>query len=258
MNALRTLIAAALLFGFSLSTRFGPPAASADEPAAGKQVECQLRIDDEQTIPYLLYLPDNYDKTEKEIPLLLFLHGRGESNGPLSKVKVWGPPRMIERGDKLPYIVVSPQCPRENRWTDESQQTGLIKLLDHIEKTYRVDNDRVYLTGLSLGGYGSWRLAADHPERFAAVAPVCGGGKPEDAKQLVSLPIWVFHGDKDTAVPFSRSVEMVDAIRAAGGTKIRFTTFESIGHNCWSAAYATPELYGWFDKQSAAKNGVSK
>ena len=161
---------------------------------------------------------------------------------------------MAARGDKLPYIVVSPQCPGEESWSQPKQQAAIVKLLDHITGKYRVDQDRVYLTGLSMGGYGSWRLAADHPERFAAVAPVCGAGNPEDAEKLKSLPIWVFHGDQDKAVPFSRSVEMVEAIKKAGGTTIRFTTLEHIGHNSWSATYATPELYGWFDKQRASKN----
>ena len=132
------------------------------------------------------------------------------------------------------------------------------RTLDKIASKYRVDQDRVYLTGLSLGGYGSWRLAADHPERFAAVAPICGGGNTEDAEKLKSLPIWVFHGDQDTAVPFRRSVDMVDAIKKAGGTKVRLTTMEHIGHNCWSAAYATPELVGWFGKQRGSKNQSSQ
>jgi predicted peptidase len=96
-------------------------------------------------------------------------------------------------------------------------------------------------------------MAADHPEKFSAVVPVCGGGDPADADKLKSLPIWVFHGDQDTAVPFQRSVEMVDAIQEAGGTRIRFTTLEHIGHNCWSSTYACPELYQWIDKQTRGK-----
>ena len=98
-----------------------------------------------------------------------------------------------------------------------------------------------------MGGYGSWKLAAEHGGRFAAVAPICGGGDPGDAAQLKDLPIWVFHGTEDEAVPYQRSVEMVEAIEDEGGGKVRFTTLKHIGHNCWSAAYATPELYQWFD-----------
>jgi predicted peptidase len=149
---------------------------------------------------------------------------------------------------------VSPQCPEKGSWARPEQQAGLLQLLDHIAAHYTIDADRVYLTGLSMGGFGSWRLAADHPERFAAVIPVCGAGKPEDGPKLTTIPIWVFHGTEDKAVPFDRSVEMVEAIRKAGGTLVRFTSLEHVGHNSWSATYATPEIYQWLDQQSASKN----
>lgn len=229
----------------------------AAEPAAGKQVEQELKAaDGGAAMPYLLYLPKGYEQKEGKWPVMLFLHGRGESDGPLSLVKKWGPPRQIERGEDLSCIVVSPQCPRTESWAQPRQQTLLLELLDLIERQFQADPERVYLTGLSMGGYGSWRLAADHPERFAAIAPICGGGKPEDAAKLKDLPIWVFHGTEDKAVPLQRSVEMVDAIKAAGGTKVRFTTLEYVGHNCWEAAYSTPELYQWFDKQSLSNHRV--
>ena len=227
---------------------------SAEEPAPGKQVEQELKTPGGKSISYLLYLPKGYEAKEKW-PLLLFLHGRGESDGPLSIVKKWGPPRRIDHGEDLPYVVVSPQCPpNPESWPKASQQTLLLALLDHIGGKYKVDADRIYLTGLSMGGYGSWRLAADHPERFAAVVPVCGAGNPADAEKLKSLPIWAWHGTEDSAVPFQRSVEMVEAIKKAGGTTIRFTSLEHVGHNSWEAAYATPELYQWLDKQTASNN----
>jgi predicted peptidase len=109
-----------------------------------------------------------------------------------------------------------------------------------------------------MGGYGSWRLAADHAERFAAVVPICGAGNTADADKLKSLPIWVWHGTEDPAVPFQRSVEMVEAIKKAGSTTIRFTTLEGVGHNSWEAAYATPELYQWLDKQTASNNRAAR
>jgi len=228
----------------------------AAEPAPGKQVEQSFDMPGGDKMPYLIYLPEDYKEGDQTWPLMLFLHGRGESYGPLSIVRKWGPPRWVDLGRKFPYIIVSPQCPGEDNWSSEKQQAGLVALLDYLGKHFGVDTDRVYLTGLSMGGYGSWRLAADHPERFAAVIPVCGGGKPADAKALKDLPIWVFHGDKDTAVPIQRSSDMVAAIEAAGGTKIKFTTLEGIGHNCWSAAYATPEIYQWLDHQKASANRV--
>jgi len=232
-----------LLLGLS------PVGASAAEPAPGEQVAQQFATSDGATVPYLLYLPEGYDPAGPPVPLMLFLHGRGESKGPLSLVAKWGPPRKVAAGEELPFLIISPQCPPDDSWSSETQQQRLTELLDAMIERYQVDAGRIYLTGLSMGGYGSWRMAAEQPQRFAAVVPVCGGGDPDDAEQLKLLPIWVFHGDQDSAVPFSRSVEMVEAIRAGGSETIRFTTLEHIGHNCWSATYATPELYSWFADQ---------
>jgi len=227
-------------------------AARAEDPQPGRQVEQRLEVDG-QTIPFLLYLPKDYSAQSGSWPLMLFLHGRGESFGPLSIVAKWGPPRQVLRGESFPFVMVSPQCPTNQSWNQPGQQALLVKLLDHALSKYRIDANRVYLTGLSMGGYGSWRLAADHPNRFAAIVPVCGGGKPEDGPKLKDLPIWVWHGTEDRPVPFQRSVEMVEAIKAAGGTNIRFTALEHIGHNSWEAAYCTPELYEWFAKQKRAQ-----
>jgi len=225
----------------------------AEEPQPGKQVEQELKVAD-HAIRYLLYLPKEYDSNGRKWPLMLFLHGSGERSGPLSVVKKWGPPRRVDHGDDFPFLVVSPQCPEKDSWGQPRQEQLLLALLDHLSKTFKVDTDRIYLTGLSMGGYGAWRLAADHPARFAAVVPICGGGKPEDAAKLKNLPIWVFHGTEDPAVPLKQSSEMVEAIKKAGGTRIRFTTLEGIGHNSWEAAYASPDLYQWLEKQSASNN----
>ena len=228
-----------------------PVNAQENKPTPGKQVEMSVTTNDGAEVPYLLYLPKDYQaESEQKFGLMLFLHGRGESNGPLSLVAKWGPPKFAERGDKLPWIIVSPQCPKADRWSSETQQTRVTELLDSIIKNYNVDEGRIFLTGLSMGGYGTWTMAANQPNRFAAVAPICGGGDPEQAEKLKDVPIWVFHGDQDRPVPFEKSVEMVEAIKKAGGTKIRFTSLEYVGHNCWSAAYATPELYQWMEKQA--------
>ena len=226
-------------------------AQDATAPEKGKQVEMSFKTSDGAEVGYLLYLPPKYDKaSEKKAPLMMFLHGRGESNGPLSLVAKWGPPRMAAAGSELPYVMVSPQCPKEDYWNSEVQLNRLTELLDHVTAEYAVNEKKMYLTGLSMGGYGSWSLAAKHPTKFAAVAPICGGGKPEFAEKLKDIPIWTWHGDQDTAVPFKQSVEMVDEIKKAGGTKIKFTSLEGIGHNCWSSAYATPQLFQWMMKQS--------
>ncbi len=231
-----------------------PPQARSQEKAPtnplapGKQVEMAFQTSDGATVEYLLYLPTDYDQKE-QLGLMLFLHGRGESNGPLSLVAKWGPPAMVARGEEMPYIIVSPQCPKADNWSSDTQRKRLMELLETSVKAFKVDNDRVYLTGLSMGGFGSWRLAAEHPERFAAVIPICGGVSGSHAEQLKDIPIWAFHGDQDTVVPIQRTTDIVDAIKQLGGTAIQFTTLEGVGHNSWSSAYATPDLYHWINKQ---------
>jgi predicted peptidase len=190
-------------------------------------------------LDYLLFLPKGYEDSKKDWPLMLFLHGSGESGSDVSKVKVHGPPKIVESKPDFPFILVSPQSPGRG-WNPDT----LSALLDEIQAKYRVDKDRVYLTGLSMGGYGSWALAAAHPERFAAVVPICGGGNTSDAAKLAKLPIWVFHGEKDNTVPIERSREMVNAIKAAGGN-VKFTTYPEAGHDCWTETYNNPELYKW-------------
>ncbi len=217
----------------------------------GKQIEASLKLSDGESIDYLIYAPANYDANGSEpVPMLLFLHGRGESNGPLSKVTTWGPPRMVARGDHFPFMVVSPQCPASDHWGSEKQLQYLTELLDDLTRHHKVDHARIYLSGLSMGGYGSWALAAKHPQRFAAVIPICGGGNPGHAEQLKDIPIWVFHGNDDRVVPLQRSTEMVEAIQRAGGSQIRYTTLEHIGHASWAAAYESPDVYGWMLKQT--------
>ena len=217
-------------------------------PTPGTQVEASFQTAESGPIEYLLYVPKDYEQKDK-LPLMLFLHGRGESNGPLSLVAKWGPPRRAANGDELPYIVVSPQCPKSDNWNSPTQQQKLIELLNSVCESLKVDQERIYLTGLSMGGFGSWKLAASHPNRFAAVVPICGGASGKYAEALKNVPIWAFHGDADRIVPIKRSADIVEAIKAAGGTLIKFTTLEEVGHNSWSSAYATPDLYIWMNKQ---------
>jgi predicted peptidase len=150
---------------------------------------------------YLISIPTGYTEAEEPWPLILFLHGAGERGDDLSKVEIHGPPKLIAReGKELPFVVLSPQCPEDGWWSDEPRIEMLDALLDHIVNRYRIDLDRIYVTGLSMGGYGTWRLAAEYPDRFAAIAPICGGGDPRDAARISQLPIWVFHGAKDNVV----------------------------------------------------------
>ncbi|HEY0866661.1 MAG TPA: prolyl oligopeptidase family serine peptidase, partial [Fimbriimonas sp.] len=179
-------------------------------------------------------------ESRKKWPLLLFLHGAGERGEDLEKMKVHGPMKEIVAGRQIPAIVVAPQCPEGEGWNTDT----LVGLLDHLESRYRVDKDRVYLSGISMGGFGTWALAMEQPERFAAIAPVCGGGNTGRTSVIKDIPTWVVHGDKDEAVPIRRSIEMVDALKAAGGRPI-FTIVPGGGHDVWTDFYGDDAFYAW-------------
>ena len=202
------------------------------------------------TTKYLLYLPDNYHGSKTKWPLMLFLHGAGECGSNIDAVAAHGPPKLAAAGKRdFPFVIVSPQCPYRDWWSNPLQVEALGKLLDDIVSRYRIDRKRIYVTGLSMGGFGTWSLAARFPRRFAAIAPICGGGNPAAAPRVAHVPAWVFHGAKDEAVPLKKSQEMVKALRKAGG-KPRFTIYPEAGHDSWSAAYDNPALYQWLLKQS--------
>ena len=217
------------------------PALAAEPPATLVQQEkhFEAKISVTAKIDYLLFLPQGYENSKQRWPLILFLHGAGESGTNLAKVKTHGPPKVVESKPDFPFILVSPQSSGRG-WNSDT----LNALLDDVVRKYRVDTHQIYLTGLSMGGYGTWSLAAAHPERFAAIVPICGGGNPADAKKLVGLPIWVFHGAKDPTVPVQRSREMVEAIKAAGGN-VKFTEYPEAQHDCWTETYDNAELYKW-------------
>jgi len=195
------------------------------------------------TCKYLLFLPEDYGKKRQRWPLIMFLHGAGERGSDLEKVKKHGPPKIIEKQKDFPFIVISPQCPEDDWWTEKVEV--LINLLDDIVSRYKVDKERIYLTGLSMGGYGTWSLASAYPERFAAIAPICGGGSRVMAMRLKDIPIWVFHGAKDKTVPLKESEEMVNAIRNRGGN-VKFTIYPDAGHDSWTETYNNQKLYDWF------------
>ncbi|TQR44381.1 prolyl oligopeptidase family serine peptidase [Paenibacillus popilliae] len=203
----------------------------------------QREITKQVQINYLLYLPDKYGKDpEAKWPLLLFLHGAGERGHDIELVKRHGPPKLAEKGEKLPFVIVSPQCPEESLW--EIERDALIALLDDVCETYRIDESKIYVTGLSMGGVGTWNLAANYPNKFAAIAPICGGGNPKQAVQLTHTPIWAFHGAKDAIIPAEKSSEMVDAANAAGGNA-KLTIYPNANHDSWTETYQNSELYQW-------------
>jgi predicted peptidase len=203
-------------------------------------------------INYLLYLPKGYEAdTSKRWPLMLFLHGAGERGTNVWRVAIHGPPRHVSAGSNFPFIVVSPQCPPNQRWSNEV----VLGLLDDVLKTHRVDTTRVYLTGLSMGGYGTWSLGCTYPERFAAIAPICGGGEKisillagDKAAALRSLPVWAFHGAKDPVVPLEESQRMVDALKQIGSKEVKLTVYPEATHDSWTETYRNPEFYEWLLK----------
>jgi predicted peptidase len=218
----------------------------ADEPAAGKQVKQTLeaKVSDDLRPDYWLYLPEKYDASkDQKWPLVLFLHGAGERGDDPKLVKIHGPPKLADK-KAFPFILVSPQCVPKKFWVTES----VGKLLDEVTAKHRVDKDRIYVTGLSMGGFGTWNLAAAYPDRFAAIVPICGGGKPDSAEKIKHIPAWVFHGAKDGAVKLERSQAMVDALKAAGGEP-KFTIYPDAGHDSWTETYNNPEVYDWLLKQ---------
>ena len=208
---------------------------------AHPQSEEQFVPAESAPLHYLLALPEGYTPDGEPLPLLLFLHGGGESGSDLEKVKRHGPPKLIEAGRNFPFIVVSPQNPGSAAFWDEDV---LIRLLDHLQATLNVDSDRIYLTGLSRGGYGAWMLALENPGRFAAFIPISGAAPSPYAAWLKDLPTWVFHGALDPVIPVTESERMVAAIQARGGD-VRLTVYPDAKHDAWTATYDNPEIYEW-------------
>lgn len=210
---------------------------------------------------YLLAFPTGYEaKGEKRWPLMIFLHGAGERGDDVWTVAKHGPPKLIkEAGDDAAtrlltenFIVVSPQCPKGKWWDAEA----VLALLDEILSRHLVDTSRVYLTGLSMGGFGTWDVAMAYPEKFAAIAPICGGGQFATAFQsnlskrseLRSLGVWVFHGGQDKTVSPAESQHMVDLLKRFEVTDLTYTVYPEAPHDSWTQTYSNPELYTWLLK----------
>ena len=209
---------------------------------------------------YLLFLPNRYEaESEQRRPLILFLHGAGERGDDIWKVATHGPHSYVRQHPDFPFIVVSPQCPEGQIWSDEI----LLGLLDEMLATHSVDASRVYLTGLSMGGYGTWSLGLRNPERFAAIAPICGGGElisvllasGAKAEALKSLGVWAFHGGKDPVVPLEESKRMVEALKKAGLPDVKLTVYPEAGHDSWTETYNNPEFYDWLLKHRRGTSG---
>ena len=228
-------------------------ASSENEVLTGKQqgYKFETEIVKKVRLNYLLFLLKDYGSdAEKKFPMILFLHGAGERGDNLELLKAHGIPKIVEKNADFPFIAVSPQCPVESWWPIELE--ALEALLNDIIKKYKVDTDRIYLTGLSMGGFGTWSLAIRNPNTFAAIAPICGGGDPKKVCAIKDVPTWVFHGAKDEVVPLQQSENMVKPLKECGGDP-QFTVYPEAGHDSWTVTYDNPQLYEWFLKHSRSK-----
>lgn len=217
-------------------------------------------------IEYRISKPQ-FPEPGRRYPLILFLHGSGECGTDNIKQSTVGVPvllnRLLRAGE--PCVVVAPQCSKTNWWvrgvvrkpgnnlTPQPLMSSLqnaVNLCLHLVEVGIADKERLYVTGLSLGGYGTWEAVQNYPEIFAAAVPICGGGYHGSVAEIRKLPIWVFHGSEDRAVPVACSRVMVEALKRAGNRKLRYTEYEGGKHAIWDRAYAEPELIEWLLKQS--------
>jgi predicted peptidase len=248
------MIRAALLFSIgllsSLTLAEARPAAGEDKQATGF-VNKTFKNADGTTSPYVVFVPKDYDD-KKEYPVILFLHGAGETKSEKKDAKmpveVGIGPAIKKREKDFPFIVVIPQAEGFGWGADKANAKRALAMLDEVMKAYKIDPKRQILTGLSMGGMGTWSIAIAHPDRFAAIVPICGFGDTKSAEKIKDLPCWCFHGDADMAVKVSGSRDMIEALKKAGGMP-KYTEYPKVGHNSWDMAYGTDELYKWMLEQ---------
>ncbi|MFO0971962.1 MAG: dienelactone hydrolase family protein [Phycisphaerae bacterium] len=232
---------------FAAPALAAPPAMSTSQLADCFQART-ITTSDAVERRYALFVPKSYD-SGKAWPLVIFLHGSGEcGTDGIAQTRVGLGPFVLKYRDKCPFIAVFPQG---RGWFRNAEAKAVLEILAAVEQELSVDPGRIYLTGISMGGFGTWELATLRPDLFAAIVPICGGGPTEAAPNLARVPIWCFHGARDDRVPPKLSRDMVQAVRAAGGQP-RFTEFPALGHLCWDQAYTTPGLFGWLLKQRRA------
>lgn len=228
---------------------FTVPAVAQSKPGF---VEKSFKNADGSESPYTVFVPHDYDG-KKEVPVILFLHGAGETKGGTKKpVEVGIGPHIKKNEKTFPFLTVIPQSEKRTWQATSDDGKRALAILDAVMKDYKVDAKRQYLTGLSMGGFGTWSVAAAHPDRWAAIVPICGGVQPRSAddvaKKIKDIPVWCFHGDSDKAVNVDKSREMIEALKKAGA-KPQYTEYPKVEHNSWDKAYATKEMWEWLAKQ---------
>jgi predicted peptidase len=215
--------------------------ASVTEKVTTSTIKTPMVPSTSKTYPYLAYTPQGYNQNDsKEWPLIIYLHGSSCKGNNLEKLKKYGPPYYLDKGMQVNAIVISPQCPSNKNWTVGTWFESFFK---ELKTKYKIDPSRVYLTGMSLGGFGTWDLASRYPDIFAAVVPLCGGGRANMVEKMKDVPTWVFHGDQDRVVSISRSEEMVDAMKRLG-SEPKFSILKGEGHGI-QRVYSDQTLYEW-------------
>lgn len=214
----------------------------------------KIHKDAEGDSKYVLFVPHSY-KADKDYPLILFLHGAGErgSDGelPVKQGIANGGIKFKSNEATFPFFVIFPQARLNGSWkAGEPDANRALAVLDEVQKAYKIDSKRLYLTGLSMGGSGTWSLAAAHPDKWAAIAPICGRGDPDTATKIKHIPTWCFCGDQDNPKLVESTRVMIKALKEAGGEP-RYSEYPFVGHNSWDSAYVTPELYAWFLKHAS-------
>ena len=222
---------------------------------------------------YQVFLPDQW-QPGKTWPVVLFLHGNGErGRDGYRQIHVGIGPAILRNPERIPAVVVLPQCRRGMWWTHTEMEKLALSSLEASIRDFGGDADRVFLTGISMGGYGTWNLAAKYPGKFAALAPVCGGvvpppgiQVPEDhprvefsatpyqsmAEKVGPTPVWIFHGTDDPRVPVSESRRMAEVMRALGKC-VRYSEYSGVGHNAWDKAYDEPDFFPWLLSHQAIR-----
>ena len=196
---------------------------------------------------YLLYLPKSYTKGQKQYPLVIYLHGGSQKGNDLNKLKGYGLPYVVDKGHKFKFIIASPQCPANEYWTTED---WFDSLYHELTTKYRIDINRVYLTGISMGGYGTYTVAMDYPEKLAAIVPLCGGINDSDTSRLCNIkhiPIWTFHGTADDKISITETERVVKGLKPCGGN-IKFTRLQNEGHGIEYLYKTKPQIYDWLLK----------
>lgn len=214
-------------------------------PILGCSLFAQVAPKTKENYPYLLYLPNEYAATTTSYPLVIYLHGGSHRGNDLTKLNGYGLPALVEKGHDFPFIIASPQCPDGKFWSTDN---WLEPLYDKLTTTYRIDKKRIYLTGISMGGYGTWQTAVAYPDKFAAIVPLCGGC--DDSTQVCrikNVPIWTFHGVADDIIPLSETERLVRRLEACKGD-VTFTRLANEGHSI-QYLYEDKKIYDWLLKQ---------